>query len=342
MRRAFKFIERAWLLLKVIPWLGILRYHKKEAKVVVTFGFLNHGKFGRELIIRELGYIIYLVENKIPFRISAVNGYIKNSVVLWAPNEYYDVHGFWNYSSRLLSLAESVESQGNRLFPSSSELRMLENKYYMYQEFLRWHVKVPPTFLYVNKLEISYEKLEYPLLWKGAHSSGSKDVISCRSEKELRLVLERCEEWEPIILQKRLNIRRDMRVTFVEGELHSAFWRINDSNEWKVTATSQGSRLEFVESLDPNVVDYLLFVMNVCNLTTAGIDICWENDDVNGDPYILEISPLFSINPKIDLINRSYKYGAFKSKVFIKNSYGALQQKELLQISKKYLNGKIG
>ena len=341
MNRLLKFLERAILLIKAIPIIKILRYYDSKSNTVVALGFLKHKKFGRELMIRELGYIIYLVENKLSFRVSFLNGKLKNSTILWAPSEFYDTDGFRNYSDRLINLAISIESQGNRLLPSSKELQMLENKYFMYNEFKRWNVKIPLTYLYNRKEEVNFDNLEYPLLWKGAHSSGSKDVVSCNNIEELKKQLDKIEPWEPIILQQRLNIRRDMRVTIVEGEIHSAFWRINDSTEWKVTATSQGSRLEFLDKLDAQVIDYLMFVMSTCRLTTAGIDICWQNDNCIGDPYILEISPLFSINPKIDLRDRSYKYGAYKSKVFIKNSYGALQQNELIQISKKYLSSKI-
>ena len=131
-----------------------------------------------------------------------------------------------------------------------------------------------------------------------------------------------------------------MRVTIVEKKLHSVFWRINDEKEWRVTATSQGSRVSFSE-IPNKLFDELIYIMDLCELTTAGFDICWENDDTSTDAYILELSPLFSINPKVDLKNKNYEYGTYKKKYFIKNSYGLLQQKELLEITFKYISSKM-
>ena len=110
MKRALKLIERTIHLLKVVPWLGIFRHYRKDANVVVTLGFLRHRKFGRELIIRELGYVIYLVENEIPFRITGINGRITNSTVLWAPSEYYDTYGFWRSNFSSFSSAQEMTS----------------------------------------------------------------------------------------------------------------------------------------------------------------------------------------------------------------------------------------
>ena len=44
-----------------------------------------------------------------------------------------------------------------------------------------------------------------------------------------------------IVLQKLLNIRRDMRVTVIGNKILYAFWRINPNKEWMTTATKNGS-----------------------------------------------------------------------------------------------------
>lgn len=337
--RLIKYIERFLLLIYKFPFLSFFKLYNKNAEIVIISSFLTTGKFGRELLIRELGYIIYCCENNLHFSVKKISGKFINKYVFWSPSKDIDKYNFHNYSKIIVDLATSIESQGNLLFPSSTELIFLENKKYMYDVLKRLKVNIPKTWTFNKMSEIEYGVLEFPLLWKGAHSSGSQDIVKFENIEDLKEFTSKRNNWEDVILQKLVNMRRDMRVTIIEGELHSAFWRINEKDDWQVTASSHGSRIEFTKILD-KFFNELKYIMDLCNLTTAGIDICWENDDVNNDPIILELSPLFSINPVVDLSKKNYKYGKYKNKYFSKKSYGKLQQIELLEIAYKYMDSK--
>jgi hypothetical protein len=334
-----KYLERFLLLLSKFPLISFTRLYNKNADVVILSSFLTTGKFGRELLIRELGYIRYCCKNNIEFNYCKISGNFKNKIIFWAPNLSLNKYKFHNYSKVIMDLATSLESQGNKLFPSSDELLFLENKKYMHDVLYKYKINTPKTWVYENLNQIEYSVLEFPLLWKGAHSSGSQDIVKFENLEELKKFISTRDCWEKVILQKLVNMKRDMRVTIVEGKFFSAFWRINEKEEWQVTATSLGSRVEFTQ-ISKKLFNELKYIMDLCELTTAGIDICWENDDLSGNPIILELSPLFSINPYVDLSNKPYKYGKYKKKYFIKNSYGSLQQKELIKIAYSYFNSK--
>ena len=334
-----KYIERFILLIYKFPLKSFLKLYNANADIVIISSFLTTGKFGRELLIRELGYIIYCCENNLQFSVKKISGNFINKYIFWSPSKDIDKYNFHNYSKIIVDLATSIESQGNLLFPSSTELMFLENKKYMYDVLIKFKVNIPKTWTFNEIGEIDYSILEFPLLWKGAHSSGSQDIVKFENIDNLKIFIDKRNNWENTILQKLVNMRRDMRVTIIEGELHSAFWRINEKEEWQVTASSLGSRIEFTKISDEFFKE-LLYIMTLSDLTTAGIDICWENDDINNDPIILELSPLFSINPVVDLSKKNYKYGKYKSKYFSKNSYGKLQQNELLEIAYKYMDSK--
>lgn len=334
--KLIKYIERFLLLIVKFPFYSFLKLYDNNSDIVIISSFLTTGKLGRELLIKEVGFIRYCCKNKLPFSYKKISGSFENKYIFWAPNKSIDKYNFQNYSKTILDLATSLESQGNLLFPSSEELMFLENKKYMYDELIKFKVNIPKTWTYNQKNEINYGDLEFPLLWKGAHSSGSQDIIKFEDMESLKSFIEKRHDWEKVILQKLVNMRRDMRVTIIEGKLHSAFWRINEKENWEVTASSNGSRIEFTEISD-EFLQQLIFTMDLCKLTTSGIDICWENDNVDSAPIILELSPLFSINPVIDLNNKKYKYGEYKKRYFSKNSYGVLQQKELFEIAERYM-----
>ena len=73
-----KYIERFLLLISKIPYLSFIKLYDKNAKVVVISSYLTTGKLGRELLIRELGYIRYCCKNNIKFSYGKISGNYKN------------------------------------------------------------------------------------------------------------------------------------------------------------------------------------------------------------------------------------------------------------------------
>lgn len=342
MRRILLAFERFLLILTAIPFLGLLKLCKRNSEIVVIVGALYYKKLGRELIIRELGYVIQLIKQRKRFSLGGLKGSYEGKTIFWAPSEYYNKQGYRDYSRVILNVAESLESQGNRIFPNSKEVKYLENKYFMYSEFIKHGVNHPKTYLFNSLDDIEWSSVTYPILWKGAHSNSGRDVKKFESEEALRSFLSTRPSFDNIILQELVNMRMDMRVTVVCGEVYSAYWRINEAEEWRITSTSNGSRVQFLDHLDDFIENDVLKVFNTLSLDTGCVDICWENDLFRDtSPLFLEISPLFSINPKVNLNGKGYGYGEYKKKAFIKDGYGRKQQEELLNIVGIYTSNRL-
>ena len=68
-----------------------------------------------------------------------------------------------------------------------------------------------------------------------------------------------------------------------------------------------------ITSYDIQLDKYKLFIKDFVKKTNffmGGIDICWENDDLESDPYVLEVSHYFEINPPP--LNETVAYKIFK------------------------------
>ncbi|HCW05853.1 MAG TPA: hypothetical protein DGG95_00615, partial [Cytophagales bacterium] len=84
--------------------------------------------------------------------------------------------------------------------------------------------------------------------------------------------------------------------------------------------TSHGSGVDF-ESFPEQWREFIIDQFKRLNLTTGAFDIAWRNDDLSTQPLILEVSPNYQPNPKVDLSKMKYTYGEYKKKLLFKNSY---------------------
>ena len=91
-------------------------------------------------------------------------------------------------------------------------------------------------------------------------------------------------------------------------------------------------------------LEKLPYLLEKLNLDTGAFDIAWNNDDLNTEPYFLEVSPFYQPNPipKFDL--NKLNYGDWKNSFSIKNNYNKevidlifkIQYKYIQEIIKKY------
>jgi glutathione synthase/RimK-type ligase-like ATP-grasp enzyme len=331
-------LERIFYPLLNLNFLGFLKFHKKNSDIIVLSSLLTNFKFSSELIAWEFGFINGLIKNKKAFTYSKLNGGIYNKSILWSPIKDFDKYDFVNYPSTLTFIASQFESQGNRMFISSNEVSYLENKYFMHEMFEKYSIRTPKTWIFKSLYDIDYSVLEFPLLYKGVHSSGSLDIIKFEDNDSLKtfiIELQNIGLDKSIVLQKLLNIRRDMRVTVIGNKILYAFWRINPNKEWMTTATKNGSYIQFID-FPSKWESFITESVAKLNLDIAGLDIAFENDDLNTEPYIIEISPRFSQNPPYD--NPGLKYKDYKNKVFIKNSFRNNQTKIHMELGEKYID----
>jgi len=51
------------------------------------------------------------------------------------------------------------------------------------------------------------------------------------------------------------------------------------------------------------------------NIITGAFDIAWQNDDLESEPYILEVSPFYQPNPKPRFDRNLREYGKWKRSI---------------------------
>jgi len=116
-------------------------------------------------------------------------------------------------------------------------------------------------------------------------------------------------------------MRRDLRVICVGDEIVHYYWRINNDKDWKPTSTGKGSSVDF-EFFPEQWRDFILSEFKKFNIPTGAFDVAWENDDLNTQPLILEVSPTYQVNPKVSNPKHLEAYGKFKNNPgFGKNNY---------------------
>lgn len=262
-------------------------------------------------------------DQKIAFYFGADIGQFHNKTIFWVPGRTYNPYAFSNYSDAAAHIAEQLEAQGNRVVLSARETKLWENKAHMHREFADAGIPHPKTHIIRLTDDLSKLGLTFPALVKEPHSAGSGGIYKVDSEAALKTLLREpglTRRAEVVIVQELLNIRRDLRVTFFGDEVINWYWRINRAPEWRPTASSFGSVVSF-EGFPDQWLDCMRDNFRKLNIRTGAFDVAWQNDDLSTPPYFLEVSPLYSPNPHVDLTDRDYEYGAYKKKIFTKNPF---------------------
>jgi len=336
-RIIIKLVHAIW----AINWFKFMRLYKTDAEIVVLFSIIKFYDVIFEPFIWDLGYIKSLIENNKQFHIifRKKNISVQNKIVLWSPWKKWDPWIFSNYTNTLVHIAEQLKIQNNKVFPDDYEICYLENKSYMYDKFEEFGIRHPKTAIIQHPEDIKTLNIKYPFLIKGEHSCGSKDIIKINSEAEYYKFFKENDYFrtnENIIIQKLLNIHRDLRVTIVDDEIVLYFWRVNTKEEWRPTATKYGAKVVFGK-FPSDWKKYIINNFKKLKLNMGAFDIAWENDDLSTEPYFLEVSPRFSPNPVVDLSVKKFEYGEYKRKLLLKKSFGVEQNKIIFNITNKYI-----
>jgi hypothetical protein len=318
-----------------INWIKFMNLYDRKSNNVIVLSFIK-GKYGNELLFWDFGYINAFINANRKFRLAISFSGFHNASIYWSPSKYYSSSA--DYSPDLIRIARNAEARKNKIFPSSNELLFLENKTYMYKYFDLHNISNPKTEYFKSINEVEDAELHFPLLLKGEHSSGSQDIYKFDDKNSLLNFLNTsgfCDRFGTILIQKLLNIRRDLRVTIVGNEVVLYYWRINKSDEWKPTASSFGGIISFSD-YPHQWHNFFLSEFRKLNIPMAAFDIAWDNDDLSTEPVFLEVSSRFSPNPPFNTVD-NISYSAWKKKLIGKNVYYKLQCDLIFQIAGKYL-----
>jgi len=107
--------------------------------------------------------------------------------------------------------------------------------------------------------------------------------------------------------------------------------------EWKPTSTSHGSGVDFI-TFPEKWRDYIISTFQKLQITTGAFDIAWQNDDLETEPYFLEVSPFYQPNPPADLTNKLFSYGQYKKMLLFSNSWDKLYVENVYSLRLKVFN----
>lgn len=329
------------VLLQIIVNLGclslgkVIRFYSRESKHVIILSEAINRRFSIEAFSWQVSTLVYLTESGHSFRLAAsLRGLDKESIVYWAPNEYYGSGA--NYTVEVLKFAEEIEGSGCTLVPSVHEVRWLENKNYMYQEMKDKEIPMPDTLI-LSREDILNEVHNFPIIIKAQFSSGSRHVDKVESKSDLEKIIntEKYLLYDSFIVQEFLDIKKDLRVIYIDGEIASFYWRENLSSNWRPTATSKGNAVSF-EFFPEQHKDAIIEGFERTELPMAAADIAWRNDCLDSSPVFLEISSRFSPNP-FRSGQRILDYGSYKKRIIGPNPFWKSQVKLIHELNSKYL-----
>ena len=282
----------------------------------------NWKYFYSERLLIDFAYMNSLSERGVKFRrvksLDIGNNWDKT---IYLPYDKYDrVFGFVDYTKQLLLIISELEKQNNVVYPKPKEYILWENKAYMHEKFMELEIPHPSTQIFYSYNEMINQKSDFPFLIKEVHSNSANGIYKVNNEADLEAIRGGLSG-TTFLVQKLLNMRRDLRVTLVGNEIVHFYWRINNANEWKPTSTGHGSSVDFI-SFPEKWRTFIIEQFLKLEIVTGAFDIAWENDDLNTIPLILEISPSYQLNPVTTNSKYLQGYGEYKKHSFFgKESY---------------------
>ena len=294
----------------------------KKCNIILWTPKFNWKYFYSERLLTDLAYINSLSNNEIKFRrVKSLDVGNYSGKTIYCPYDKYDkIFGLINYTKQQFFIISELEKQNNVVFPKTSEYLFWENKAYMHKKFNELKIPHPYTKILNSFDDIDHLKLDFPFLIKEVHSCSANGIHKINNKKDLNSFRNNLLNTK-FLVQKLLNIRRDLRVTIVGNKIVHFYWRINNASEWKPTSTGHGSSVDFI-NFPEKWREFIIEQFLKLKIVTGAFDIAWENDDLNTVPLILEVSPTYQLNPVTTNSKHLNAYGRYKKYSFFgKNSY---------------------
>lgn len=325
--KLIRFFLKIFYILYKLPFFSLVRLYCTKSDFVlwvnrITFknlkGYLDGGGF-----LNDAAYLKAIAKYNVKYRIVFGDsiGRIRNSTVLFSHSYDFNTFKFYDHSILINTVVNELEKQGNNVCPSYHESLYWENKEYMHQSFEKIGIPSPKSKIVSVNSDFP-DTFDLPFLIKELHSSGSAGVYKISNKDEFYNLLSKFKKRgvARYILQELLNISRDLRVILIDDKIVLHYWRINNSKEWKPTSTSRGSSVDF-ENFPERWRTYIIETFKKLDLRTGGFDIAWQNDDIETEPYFLEISPSYQPNPSQPEKYKELSYYQYKSVIKGNDAY---------------------
>lgn len=315
-----------------LPAGRLRRQWKRDADVVVWIhhrypdswlSYLTHG----DSFLKDVALLRAVLDagHDVRFRFGTKVDAESDATIVYSIDAY-NPDRLTDYSASLVAALRSLEAKGNRLFPSADEAEYWENKVFMHRRFGELGINCPPTVAIDRDSSLDTVLADasfgFPMLVKEPHSNNSKGLHKVDDRAALDAVRAELATrgLHELLLQGLIEMRRDLRVTMVGGEVVHHYWRINQSDEWMPTTTRKGSSVDFV-TFPEQWRTTIEKAMASLELRNGAFDICWAGDDLDTEPIFLEVSPSYSPNPTPPPAFADRPYSDFKANLFGSDSF---------------------
>ncbi|OLQ07173.1 hypothetical protein AK812_SmicGene9511 [Symbiodinium microadriaticum] len=214
----------------------------------------------------------------------------------------------------------ALTSRGAAPWPRPETMQLYQDKIALRELFARVGVPAPKSWVVASVADLEkllsegqLKEADFPLVLKHPYAASSRGMRSCASMADSSRVLAQWlqEHQVPCLLQRRLAISRDMRVTYVGGEIIQGYWRVKADSEDLSSGSAAGSRLDFAiprEAIAPFVRSFA----EATGIDIGGMDIAFPEGSDSEGPVVFEVSPIFDLNPEPPEEWRSVPYREYK------------------------------
>ena len=337
--------------LKKINILKAFFNQKKDSENIIWIfpswptGFLSY--FGTAAVIQDLSLLYSCIKNLENYRIvfGSKIGKHRNKKIYYSFTDRFNPYKFESNSRYIQSIILSLNNQGCRTYPSIEELKLWEDKEYMYSIFKKENISHPHTVNIrvddniVNKIDSLIKDFDFPILIKEHFGNQSKGLYYIKSRSDLKkqfLILKK-NNVSSASIQQLITADSDHRVIIINGSMQQHYERIrskeaNKTNDWTTTSTKYGTILKF-DSFEDKYSKILENYTKILNISNAAFDVIIKNDEL----YVLEVSTSYYTNPKPNY-DENLPYKEFKKKIFIPNK---LKVDIVFKLKEKWINGLI-
>ena len=162
-----------------VPWSRIRRQIDPRSDFVVWFHHRYPTSWAEwmlrgDTVLKDIGLLNAIAETGRRFRLvgGPAVGDVTNSTIVYSI-EAFNPARVRNYSASMMTALRQLEAQGNTLYPTPEEAEWWENKVFMHRRFDELGINTPPTVVVERGTGLDEDSLDYPLLVKDPHSSGS-------------------------------------------------------------------------------------------------------------------------------------------------------------------------
>jgi len=152
----------------------------------------------------------------------------------------------------------------------------------------------------------------FPVVLKHPYAASSRGMASCATVEDAPQVIANwlAEHQAPCLVQHRVQVAKDMRITYIGGEIIHGYWRLKGSAEELSSGTGFGSsRLDFNIPRD-ELAPFVREFARRTGLDIGGMDIAFPLGSPG--PVVFEVSPTFDLNPEPPLEWQNVPYAEYK------------------------------